>query len=178
LIRDDGIFRLGHRFVRHRLDAVVVGAPVGDALLDGVGFEILGEGAVDEGRDLGVGGEAEGDELPDVELVEVGEVGGGQEGGEAKALFEADDAVLELDVVHSGSYDEDKECEGDDDPPEEEVVMFGPVVDGGVDGEQEIARKDGKDEEVHGWVKAAVAFIVLRRWHGWSFLGLSIAGDA
>ena len=31
------------------LDAVVVCAPVGDALLDGFGFEALGDGLVDEG---------------------------------------------------------------------------------------------------------------------------------
>ena len=55
-----------------RLDAVVVGAPVGDGLFDGFGFELLGEGAVGEGGDLFVGGEAEGDELADGELVEVG----------------------------------------------------------------------------------------------------------
>ena len=30
------------------LDAVVVGAPVDDVLLDGLGFEALGDGLVDE----------------------------------------------------------------------------------------------------------------------------------
>lgn len=39
-------------------DAVVVGAPVDDALFDGFGFEALGDGLVDEGGKLGVGGEA------------------------------------------------------------------------------------------------------------------------
>ena len=39
-------------------DAVVVGTPVDDALLDGFGFEVLGEGFVDEGGEFGVGGEA------------------------------------------------------------------------------------------------------------------------
>ena len=32
------------------LDAVVVGAPLGDGLFDGLGLEVLGEGFVDEGR--------------------------------------------------------------------------------------------------------------------------------
>ena len=48
------------------LDAVVVGAPVGDVLLDGFGFEALGEGLVDESGKFGVRGEAEGDDLLDV----------------------------------------------------------------------------------------------------------------
>lgn len=45
------------------LDAVLVCSPVGDGLLDGFGLEPLGEGFVDEGGKLVVGGEAEGDEL-------------------------------------------------------------------------------------------------------------------
>ena len=57
-------------------DAVVVGAPVDDALFDGLGLEALGDGLVDEGGEFGVGGEAEGDDLLDVELVDVGEVSG------------------------------------------------------------------------------------------------------
>ena len=57
-------------------DAVVVGAPVDDALFDGFGFEALGDGLVNEGGEFGVGGEAEGDDLLDVELVDVGEVSG------------------------------------------------------------------------------------------------------
>ena len=79
------------------LDAVVVAAPVDDALLDGFGFEVLGEGFADEGRELGVGGEAEGDELLDGELIDVGAVFGREERGEAETLFEANDAVLHFD---------------------------------------------------------------------------------
>ncbi len=76
---------------------MIVGAPVDDALLDGFGFEVLGEGFADEGGELGVGGEAEGDELGDGELVDVGAVLGGEQRGEAETLFEADDAVLHLE---------------------------------------------------------------------------------
>ena len=39
------------------LDAVVVGAPVGDVFFDCLGFEALGEGLVDQGWEFGVGGE-------------------------------------------------------------------------------------------------------------------------
>ena len=56
-------------------DAVVVGAPVDDVLFDGFGFEALGDGLVDEGGKFGVGGEAEGDDLLDVEFLDVGEIG-------------------------------------------------------------------------------------------------------
>lgn len=60
--------------VARPLDAMVVGAPVGDGLFDGFGFELLGEGTVSEGGDLFVGGEAERDELANGELVEVGKI--------------------------------------------------------------------------------------------------------
>ena len=65
-------------------------------LLDGFGFEALGEGLVDEGGKFSVGGEAQGDELLDGELIDVGTICGWQECSEAEALFHADDAVLNL----------------------------------------------------------------------------------
>jgi hypothetical protein len=77
-------------------DAVVVCAPVDDALLDGFGFEALGDGFVDEGGKFGVGGEAEGDDLLDVEFLDVREVSGWKECRETELLFEADDAVLDF----------------------------------------------------------------------------------
>ena len=48
-------------------DAEVVGAPVGDGLLDGFGFEVFGECALDEGGEFGVGGEAQRDDLAESE---------------------------------------------------------------------------------------------------------------
>ncbi len=57
---------------------------------------------MDEGGELGVGGEAQGDELLDGELVDVGAIFGGQERGEAEAFFEADDAVLNVEGVARG----------------------------------------------------------------------------
>ncbi len=78
---------LGPRVARcGYLDAVVVATPVDDALLDGFGFEVLGEGFADKSGKFGVGGEAEGDELFDGELVDVSAVFGGEEsvrGGDA-----------------------------------------------------------------------------------------------
>lgn len=39
-------------------DALVVGAPVDDGLLDGLGVHVFGEGSVGEVGEFGVGGEA------------------------------------------------------------------------------------------------------------------------
>ena len=142
--------------VANALDAVVVGAPVGDVLLDGFGFEVLGDGLVDEGGKFRVRGEAEGDDLLDVELLDVGEVGWWEEAGEAEVLFEADDAVLDFQVVDAGLRGEDEECSGDDDPPEMKVAMMMPVKDGDGDHDNEIDDEDGKDEEVHGRIDATV----------------------
>jgi hypothetical protein len=59
------------------LNAVVVASPVDDALLDGLGLEVLGEGLADESGEFVVGGEAEGDQLFDRELIDVGAIFGG-----------------------------------------------------------------------------------------------------
>ena len=61
-----------------RLDAMVVASPVDDARLDGFWLEVLGEGLADQCGKFVVGGEAEGDELFDGELVDVGTILGGE----------------------------------------------------------------------------------------------------
>ena len=76
-------------------------------------------------------------------------------------LFETDDAVLYLEVVDAGLCGENNESGGDDDPPEMKIAMMMPVMDGDGDGDDEIDKKDGKDEEVHGWIEAAVIFEAL-----------------
>jgi hypothetical protein len=149
------------------LDAVVVGAPGGDALLDGLGLEVLGEGFVDEGGELGVGGEAESDELLDGELVDVGAVGGGEERGETEALFEADEAVLHFDGAVASDACHDEEDDGHDNPPQMRVRVAGPIVNGDVDGEDEVEQKQGQNEEVKGRVPARVVLEALRGGH-WS----------
>jgi hypothetical protein len=124
---------------------------------------------VDEGGKFGVGGEAEGDDLLDVELLDVGVVVGWQEGGEAKGLFEADDAVLDFEVVDAGLRGENDEGRSDDDPPEMKVAVMMPVMDGDRDGDEEIDEKDGEDEEVHRGIEAAVVFVALGCGHGGPF---------
>src|ERR1700686_5289817 len=85
-----------------RLDAVRVGAPGGDALLDLAWSEVVAEGAGDKGRKLGVGGEAERDDLPQGEVGAGGEGVGWQQSSKPKALFEANDAILDLEVLGAG----------------------------------------------------------------------------
>jgi hypothetical protein len=152
-------------YCRKRLDAVVVGAPVDDALLDGFRFQILGKGFVGEGWEFCVGGEAKGDELPDGEFVDVAEVGGGPKRGEAQALFDADDAVLGFEGGSPGVAGHHDEDDGHDDTPEMEVLIGGPVVHGDVDGEDEVEQEQGNDDEVKGRIVAAMVLQVLLRGH-------------
>jgi hypothetical protein len=143
----------------------VVGAPVDDAGFDGLGFEVLGEGLVDECGDLVVGGEAQGDELAAGEFVDVGAVCGRQERGEAEALFEADDAVLYFEGAVAGEASHYEEDDGHDDPPEMGVAIGGPGVDGDVDGEDEVEDESRDEKEVKRGVEAGVVLEVLRCCH-------------
>ena len=161
---DDDLAETGIHATKWLLDAVVVGAPVDDALLDGLGFEVLGQGFADEGWELGVGGEAERDELRDGELVDVGAVFGGKESGEAETLFEADDAFLSFEGTLSADAGHDEEDDGHDNPPDVGVRVPRPCVHSGVDGEDEIEQKQGHHNEMEGHIPAGVVFEVL--WSG------------
>jgi hypothetical protein len=157
------------------LNAVVVGAPVDDALLDGLRFEVLSQGFADEGREFRVGGEAERDELFDGELVDVGAVFGGEESGETESLLEADDAVLNFGGAAASDASHDEEDDSHCDPPETESPMCRPVVDCDVDGEDEVEQKHGQHKEMKQRVEAFVVFDVL--WSGHSRpLGIGVGG--
>jgi hypothetical protein len=144
---------------------VVVASPVDDAFLDGLGFEVLGEGSVSQGGEFVVGGKAECDELFDRELIDMGTILGWKECVEAQALFEADDTVLDAEGAVSCAAGHDEEDDGHCDPPEMESPVLGPVVDGDVNREDEVEQKHGQDEEVKGWIEARVVLEVLRSWH-------------
>ena len=156
------------------LDAVVVASPVDDALLDGFGLEVLGEGPTGKGRQFVVRGEAEGDELFDRELIDVGAVFGGKECGETEALFEADDSILCPESLGSGDPSHHEEDDGHNNPPEEKNAVLGPVVDGGVDGKDQVEQEHGQDNEMKGWIEARVVLEVLRSGH-WNPLGSGCA---
>jgi len=140
---------------------VIVGTPVGDGLLDGFGLEVLGEGPVDESWELGVGGEAEGDELPGCKFVDVGELIDWEKRCEAEALFKADDAVLQLEVVDATFKGKDQKGQRDEDRPMAEPGIFVAEVDGDVDSDSDVYDEDREDIEVHGCVEARVIAEVL-----------------
>lgn len=149
------------------LDAVVVGAPGGDGLLDVGWGQVFGEGAADEAGEFGVGGEAEGDELLDGKgLSGSGGFGGGKECGDAEALLEADDAVLILEGVAAEHERKEDEGEGHDDVPEVELRDGGAVVEDEIDGENEVEEEDLDEDEVEGWVETGVVLEGLWGGHG------------
>lgn len=152
---------------RSRLDAIIVATPVDDALFDGFGLEVLGEGLADQRGDFGVGGEAEGDKLFNGEFVDVGAIFSGEECGETETLLKADDAVLDNEgaVTEANSHYHEDDCH--DDPPEMSVLVTGPVMHRDVDGEDEVEQKHGQHEEVIERIEAGVIFEVLRGGH-WS----------
>jgi hypothetical protein len=80
----------------------------------------------------------------------------GQQQGEAKTFFEADDAVLHLDGVLAHTEHEDHGGQGEQDQQDgvEGVVM---MVEDEVDyGKYQSNEKHGKDEEVKDRVPASV----------------------
>ena len=97
------------------------------------------------------------------------ELVGREEGGEAKALFEADDAVLHFEGTAAGDACHDEEDDGHDDPPEMCVLVAGPVVNGDVDAEDEVEQEHGQEKEVKGRIEAGVVLEVLRSGHLQSF---------
>ena len=141
---------------------MVVGAPGDDGLLDLFAIEVLGDGALGEGGDFGVGGEAETNELVDGEGVDEAELIFGEEVSKAELLFEADKAVLVLERVAAKEAGHDEEHERHDNPPEVHVGEAGPAVDGFVDGEDEVQQQDRQDEEVKRRVEARV--VLERLW--------------
>ena len=147
------------------LNAVVVGTPGGDGLLDLLGVEVFGYGASGEGGEFGVGGEAEGDVLLDGDGVDQAEVIFVEEVGEAELLFEADDAVLRAEGGGPGGAYDEEENHRHDDPPEVGVLEAGPCVDGRVDREGEVQQEQRDDDEVDEWVPAGVIFEGLRLRH-------------
>ena len=122
---------------------MVVGAPVDDGLLDGLWLHVFGKGSVGECGELVVGGEAESDELTDGELVNVGTLLSGEECAETKAFLESDDAILNLERAIPQAKSHQYEDDGHDDPPEENSPVIGPVVNGDVDGEDDVEKENG-----------------------------------
>ena len=148
--------------VEFGLDAVVVGAPGGDELLDLLAVEVFGDGAVGQGGYFGVGGEAEADELVDGEGVEEAELVFGEKVGEAELLFEADKAFVVLEGVGAKEAGHGEEDDRHQDHPQVDDDVVGPGVHGHEDGEDHVEEQQRRDEEVKGWVEARV--VLERLW--------------
>ncbi len=86
-----------------------------------------------------------------------------------EALFADDDAVLSFESAATGAVGHKKEDDSHDDPPAMGVLVGGPVVDGDVDGEDEVQEEQGDDDEVEERVEAGVILQALRRGHGLTF---------
>jgi len=119
----------------------MVWAPVDDALLDGLRIKVLGYGLTGEGGELVVGGEAKGYELARLKFSDQMVLVRGEECCEAEALFETDDSILGLEGAATAIAGDQDEDDSHDDPPEMEVRVLGPVVDGDVDGETEVEQQ-------------------------------------
>jgi len=88
-------------------------------------------------------------------------LGGAEERLETEPLFEADDAVLQLEVVHSAFRGQDQQSDREDDPPDDDVGVRGPVTCGDADSEEDVEDEDGKDEEVDPGIETMVIFEIL-----------------
>src|SRR5882757_1349157 len=84
---------------------------------------------------------------------------------ETQAFFEADDAVLNGQGAAARKAGHDEEDDGHRDPPEMESPMLRPMVDGDIDGEDEVEQEHGQHEEVKGRVEACMVLEGLRGWH-------------
>ena len=147
------------------LSAVVVATPVDDALLDGLGFEVLREGLAEECGELVVGSEAKGNELFDRKLVDVRALFGGEQRVETETLFGADDSVLDSEGLRSRDTSHHEQDDGHGNPPEKENTVLGPVVDGDVDREDQVEQEHGQDKKMKGRIEARVVLEVLRSGH-------------
>lgn len=153
-----------------RSDAKVVGAPVGDGLLDGFGREVLAEGALDEGGEFGVGGEAERDDLRERERLCRGGKLWREQTLVAEVLFETDDAVLHAGRIGPCDAGEEEERDGHDEKPRVQPDVMRQATNQYDDGDNQIDEKDRSDEEVKHRFEPCVVPVVLRCGH--SFLVL------
>ena len=135
---------------------MVIGAPVDDGLFDLFAVEVLDDGALGEGGDFGVGGEAQADELVDGEGFDETELIVVEEVGETKLLFETDEAVLVLESVAAGEAGHAEEHDCHDDPPQVSVHVAGPGMDGRVDCEDQIQQQQRYQNEVKLRVESRV----------------------
>ena len=152
-------------------DAVGVGTPRSHRLLNLFWGEVFDEGAVEEGGEFGVRGEAEGDELGEGKGVGGFGLRGGEKALVAEVFFEADEAVLDALGVGAGLEAGEEEGGGEEDDPHAEGQAGG-VGDRGPDD----ADEDVEEEEEQGGGVDGVASGVVLVGLGWGGHGGSLRG--
>ena len=130
-------------FVLWASDAVGVGAPGVDGGFDLFWGEVLGEGAVEECGEFGVGGKAEGDEFGEGEGLGGGGLGGGEKARVAEVFFEADKAVLDALGIGAGFEAGEQKGGGEEDDPHAEGEAGGVGDEGPDKGDEDV---EGEDE--------------------------------
>jgi len=145
-----------------------------DALFDFFAAEPLFQRQFDEGGDFRVRGEAESDELVFGELGDAAFELFREEHGEAQALFEADDAVLDLERVEALLEQNDDERNGNHDEPDGDEQVVGAWGEDAADEDRNSENEGGEEETagdgVVGGVEAAVVLEALRFTHDeWHF---------
>lgn len=138
-----------------------VGAPGLDGLFDLFGGEVLGEGAVQQGWELRVGGEAEGDAFREGQGFGGGGLCGREEARVAEVFFEADEAVLDALGVGAGFQAGDEECGGEEDDPHAEGKAGGVGDRGPDDADDDVEKEDEQGGGVDG-VASGVVLVGLR----------------
>ena len=85
---------------------------------------------------------------------------------EAELFLETDDAVLGGEGVHAGAAYGEEQHNRQEDVPDQQNPVLGPVVDGQEDGKEDIQEQEWRDEEVPGRIEAGVVFVILGCGHG------------
>jgi len=142
------------------LQAPVVGAPGLDALLDLLAVELLLQGLLGEFHDFVVGGKAEADQLVFSKVVDLRVPLGRGQGLQAKALFEADDAVLYFERITAQFSEGNEHGDGEDHHP---LGKPAEMLERVAAHDEQVHGENGGEDKVVGGVVPGMVLETLRR---------------